>query len=61
MMTNTTEENQQMLEDCFNREDKLTDWERGYIDTTQNYMDRKGRITEPQEEILERIWNRITS
>lgn len=50
-----------MLNDCENRESKLTDWERNFIASLGERIGRGKRLTEAQEEHLELIWNRVTS
>lgn len=53
-----TEEQQQMVEDCINRESKLTSWEAQFIDgiASQEYA-----LTVKQAEFLNQIWERITA
>ena len=36
--------------------EKLTDWEEGFLVSVEKQFKRKGYLTEPQEEIVERIW-----
>jgi len=55
-----TEEQQQMMEDCEARESKLTDWERGFIDSmTRRRPDLP--LSQSQAETLDRIWDRVTA
>jgi len=50
-----------MVEDCESRESKLTDWERGFIDSLGRQL-RAGRaVSEKQDERLTSIWDRVTS
>ena len=56
----TTEEIQQMLDDCESRESKLTEWEAGFIDSISDQFAKKGSLSEKQDERLESIWNRVT-
>ncbi len=49
-----------MIEDCENRESKLTDWERSFIDSVKSRLTAGNSLTERQAETLENIWNRIT-
>lgn len=56
----TNEEVEQMMADCEAREGRLTDWERGFLDSIRNYLDRGGFLSERQSEKLERIWDRVT-
>ena len=54
----TADEIEQMLADCEARESRLTDWERGFIDSIRHSLERG--LTVKQDETLERIWNRVT-
>lgn len=54
-------EQEQMVEDCENGEQRLTDWERGFIDSIGKVLREGGELTEKQAEALERVWERATS
>jgi hypothetical protein len=56
----SNEEYQQIVEDCINRESKLTDWERGFISNINDTLDADDGLSATQAEILEGIWERIT-
>lgn len=56
----THEEQRQMLIDCENRESKLTDWERTFIDSLADQMAKGRRLSEKQAERLDEIWERVT-
>jgi hypothetical protein len=47
-----------MLEDCNKRYQKLSDWERSFIDKL--FEIPTSNIIEKQYETLEKIWDRIT-
>jgi hypothetical protein len=50
-----------MIEDCEARESKLSDWERGFIDSIKKQMEQPGfQLSPKQEERLEEIWNKVT-
>lgn len=49
-----------MIQDCENRESKLTDWERSFIDSISTRLGNDNRLTTKQEELLEQIWERVT-
>lgn len=49
-----------MISDCVDRESKLSDWERGFIESISEQHDRTGGLSEKQQAILEKIWDRIT-
>lgn len=54
------DEHQQMVTDCENRESKLTDWERSFIDSISRQLADGHRLSEKQAERLESIWERVT-
>jgi len=54
------DEHQQMVLDCETRESKLTDWERGFIDSISRQIAEGRRLSEKQAERLDTIWERIT-
>ncbi|KKL94096.1 hypothetical protein LCGC14_1868150 [marine sediment metagenome] len=49
-----------MIEDCQNRESKLSDWEAQFIDNIDSQIRDDGSLSEKQQEKLEQIWERIT-
>ena len=53
-------DNEQMVEDCQNRESMLSDWERGFIDSLAKQMADGRSLTEKQADKLESIWTKIT-
>ncbi len=54
-------EHEQMVDDCEQREDRLSDWERGFIDSVGKQL-RDGRaLTSKQVEALDAIWERATA
>lgn len=52
---------QLMLDDCINRESKLSDWEWVFIQSVQEQFISTGFITDKQEEKLEKIWDKVTA
>lgn len=51
----------QMLTDCEKRESRLTDWERGFVDSLRAQIER-GRAPSPKQvETLDTIWERATA
>lgn len=52
---------EQMLKDCEDRESRLTEWERGFIDSIQRQWQLKGSLSSRQDAILESIWDRVTA
>lgn len=55
-----TDEHIRMIEDCVKRESKMTDYERGFLDSIQHWLDRGIPLTARQIEILEKIWDKVT-
>ena len=53
-------EQAQLIEDCENREEKLSDWERGFIDSIGRQLASGVLLTDKQVEKLETIWERVT-
>ena len=49
-----------MVEDCEKRESKLSDWERGFIDSIKNQLQAGHALTARQAETLDAIWERVT-
>ena len=49
-----------MIEDCQNRESKLSDWEAQFIDNIDSQIRDDGSLSEKQQEKLEQIWEKIT-
>jgi hypothetical protein len=54
------DEQAQLIEDCENREEKLSDWERGFIDSVGKQLAEGRSLTDKQVERLEEIWERVT-
>ena len=54
------EEIAQMIEDCAERDEKLTDWERSFIDSIGHQVIAGGSLSEKQDEQLTKIWERVT-
>lgn len=52
-----TDDQQQLADDCEAREDRLTDWERGFIDSIQRQL---RPLSEKQDATLNAIWDRVT-
>lgn len=50
----------QMVEDCTNRESKLSEWEVGFIDSITHRIEDGKILTAKQIEKLDAIWERVT-
>ena len=55
-----TDEHRQMVKDCEDRESKLSDWERTFIDSISSRLDKGFALSESQAERLDEIWERVT-
>jgi hypothetical protein len=50
-----------MLADCEQRESKLSDWERQFIDDIGTKVSKNQGLTQGQDAKLTEIWERITA
>jgi hypothetical protein len=50
----------QLVEDCENRESKLSEWERDFIDSLKRQLEAGRSLTVKQDELLNVIWDRVT-
>jgi len=50
-----------MVEDCEKRDSRLTDWERGFLDSISKRLENEQGLSERQIETLENIWERVTA
>lgn len=50
-----------LLDDCEQREERLTDWERGFVDSLRRQIEQGRRPTPKQIEALDRAWERATA
>ena len=49
-----------MINDCQERDEKLTDWELSFIASIDNTTTRGYRLTALQQERLNEIWEKVT-
>ena len=56
-----TNEYLQLVDDCEKREARLTDWDRGFIDSIRARLEREQMLTPAQIDTLEGIWERATA
>ena len=57
-------EYKEMIDDCLatkSREDRLTEWEAEFLDSVETQMVSKNTISQKQIDVLERIWEKVTS
>ena len=57
---NTREQQLEMITDCENRSEHLSDYDARAIDDFSHYMDRGGFLSEKQDDLLDKIWNKVT-
>lgn len=57
----TKDEIATMLDDCEKRESKMSAWESGFIDSIGKQFANSGGLSPKQTDLLEQIWERITS
>lgn len=55
-----TDEHLTMLSDCEQRESRLADWERGFVDGLRNWIKRDNCPSAKQLATLDDIWERVT-
>lgn len=60
-MTTWQDEYATLLDDCERREERLTDWERGFVDSLRRQIEQGRRPTQKQIEALDRAWERATA
>lgn len=59
-MTNWAEPYTTLLDDCEKREERLTDWERGFVDSLRRQIEQGRRPSPKQTETLDTVWERAT-
>lgn len=60
-MTTWADEYLTLLDDCEAREDRLSDWERGFVDSLRRQIEQGRRPTPKQIESLDTAWERATA
>lgn len=50
-----------MLDDCEEREARLSEWERGFVESLRDQIGRGRQLTSKQSTRLDEIWERVTS
>lgn len=50
-----------LLDDCEKREERLTDWERGFVDSLRRQIEQGRRPSVKQIESLDKAWERATA
>jgi hypothetical protein len=60
-MSHWTDEYLEMVEDCEKREERLTDWERKFIDSIRKQLEQERLLSAKQMQALDNIWERVTA
>ena len=60
-MSDWADEYVQLLDDCEARESRLSDWERGFIESIRCRIDNGIRLTPKQIETLSNVWEHATA
>jgi hypothetical protein len=60
-MSHWTDEYMDLIDDCEKREQRLTDWERTFIDSLRRSLEAGRRPSAKQVEALEAAWERATA
>ena len=60
-MTTWQDEYIMLLDDCEQREERLTEWEWGFVDSLRRQITEGRRPTPKQIEALDRAWERATA
>lgn len=56
----TSDEWDDMLDDCEKRSEKLTDWETNFVSSLIDQRFKSLRLSYSQVQILDEIWERVT-
>ncbi len=60
-MTTWADEYATLLDDCEQREDRLSDWERGFVDSLRKQIENGRRPSQKQIETLDNVWEKATA
>lgn len=60
-MSDWTSEYLQLIEDCTARQERLTDWDRTFLDSIFNQIASKRPLSPKQIDKLDEIWERATA
>lgn len=60
-MADWTDEYTTMLDDCEARESRLSDWERGFVDSLRKQLEGGRRPSQKQIDTLDSIWEKATA
>lgn len=55
-----TDEHETMLADCEKRMRRLSDWERGFVESLRGQVKRGEKPPPQSAEVLDKVWDRVT-
>jgi hypothetical protein len=61
MNSDWADEYLQLIDDCESRESRLSDWERGFLDSVRGRLEKDTPLSPKQIETLDAIWERATA
>lgn len=50
----------ELIDDCEAREEKMTDWDRKFVDSIKEQIERGKGLSIPQSDKLDEIWEKVT-
>jgi len=59
-MSGWAEEYLDQIEDCEKREERLSEWERDFIQSLREQIEGNRAPTPRQVEVLDRVWEKVT-
>ena len=51
----------EMIQDCLDRDNQLSEWEADFMFSLDEQMSNRDWLSEKQYDILEKVWNRVTA
>jgi hypothetical protein len=60
-MADTDDDPLQLIDDCENRESRLSDWDRQFIDSIKRQLEAGRPLTTKQLDKLGEVWERATA
>jgi hypothetical protein len=60
-MSGWADEYLQLVDDCEARESRLSDWERGFVESIRDRLEKNVPLTPKQTETLSNVWERATA
>lgn len=51
----------QLIEDCEDRESRMSEWERDFVDSVKSQLGRGRSLSQKQTDVLETVWEKVTN